>query len=257
VSISRDLAAALRAAGRVHAASGGAFDPTLWPLKRLWRDAAARGRPPTEDELGAVLSRVGLSRTRVEGDPPRLTRAVPGIQLDLGGIAKGYAVDRLGRVLGARGVTAAVVQLGGEILAFGESDVGPWRLGVQHPTERGQLYGVVEHRGTVRLSTSGNYQQPVRIGGKTYYHVLIPSTGRPASTDVRGVTVASFAAGPDSATLDAAATAAVVLGAKRAKALVVALGGEALLIEGTPAALREAVTPGFAARWRRRAQKSD
>jgi thiamine biosynthesis lipoprotein len=179
------------------------------------------------------------------------------MQLDLGGVAKGYAVDRLGQLLRRRGVTAAVAQVGGEVLAFGESDVGPWRLGVQHPTKRGQIYGVVEHRGTVRVSTSGNYEQPVRIGGRTYYHILVPSTGRPASTRVRGVTVASFDGGPDNATLDAAATAAVVVGAKRATALIRALGGEALVIEGAPGGLRESVTPGFAARWRRRARSSD
>jgi thiamine biosynthesis lipoprotein len=255
VTISKDLAAALRVARRVHAASGGAFDPTVWPLKRLWRRAAARRRLPTDEELDEALAGVGLAHLRVDGDPPRLTRAIAGVQLDLGGVAKGYAVDRLGRLLRARGVTAALVQLGGEVLAFGRSDVGPWRLGVQHPTARGQVYGVVEHRGTVRVSTSGNYEQPVRIGGKTYYHVFVPTTGRPASTRVRGVTVASFDGGPDSATLDAAATAAVVTGARRATKLVRALGGEALVIEGATDALREAVTPGFAARWRRRARE--
>jgi len=257
VTISGDLAAALRVARRVHAASGGAFDPTIWPLKRLWRRAVARRRLPTDDELGAALPRVGLDRVRVEGRPPRLTRAVAGIQLDLGGVAKGYAVDRLGRLLRARGVTAALVQLGGEVLAFGESDVGPWRIGVQHPTRRGRIYGVVEHRGMVRVSTSGNYKQPVRIGSRTYYHVFVPSTGQPAPTNVRGVTVASFDSGPDSATLDAAATAAVVVGAERATKLVRALGGEGLVIEGAPNALREVVTPGLAARWRREARARD
>jgi len=257
VEVSADLAAVFRVAQRVHSASAGAFDPTLWPVKHLWREAVLHQRPPSEAQLRATLARVGLTRLRLEMDPPRLTRATPGVQLDLGGIVKGYAVDRVGQLLHHRQVPAALVQIGGEILAFGASDVGPWRLGIRHPCERGRLFGVVQHRGTVRVSTSGNYQQPLRIGSELYYHIFAPDTGRPASTRVRGVTLASFDSGPDNSVLDAAATAAVVLGAERGAALARALGAQALLIEGNPGALREVVTPGFAARWRRTARSSD
>ncbi len=253
--VSRDLAAALEVSRRVHTASGGAFDPTVWPLKRLWREAVRVQRAPSDEELASAAAALGLSRVVLQrGDPPQVT--LRGVELDLGGVAKGYAVDRLGAILRARGVTTALVQLGGEILAYGESDLGPWRLGVQHPTRRGELYGVIEQRGAVRLSTSGNYQQPLRIGGREYYHIFVPATGRPAETRVRGVTLASFGAGPDSATLDAAATAAVVLGGERGVALARALGAEALLIEGPEGALREHATPGLISRWRRSARTS-
>ena len=152
-----------------------------------------------------------------------------------------------------RGAAAGLIQVGGEIYAFGRSDTGPWRLGVEHPTDKGRLYGVIEHAGTIRVSTSGNYQQPLVIAGKTYYHIFDPRTGWPVDTRVQGVTVAVFDAGAafDNATLDALATAAVVVGAERAAALAKALGAEALLIEGAPGALRETVTPGLQSRWRK------
>jgi FAD:protein FMN transferase len=249
--VSPDLAAVVRIAGQVHAASDGAFDPTVWPLKRLWRDAAARGRPPTEEEVRAARAQTGLARVRLEdGRSPRLWRAAPGIQLDFGGIAKGYAVDRVEAVMRERGVLAALVQIGGEILAFGRSDIGPWRLGVQHPTERGRLYGVIVHEGTVRLSTSGNYQQPLHIAGRTYYHIFDPATGWPVATRTQGVTLAAFDGGPDNATLDALAKVPSVLGAERGVAVVRRLGVEALVIEGE-GALTETVTPGLRSRWRK------
>jgi thiamine biosynthesis lipoprotein len=250
--VSADLATVLRTARRVSAAADGAFDPTLWPIKRLWKDAATRGQPPTADEVRAALARTGLAHVHLDdGTPPRLRRDVAGLQLDFGGIAKGYAVDRAAAVARARGAVAALIQVGGEIVTFGPSDEGRWRLGVQHPTREGRLYGVVEHQGTIRVSTSGNYQQPLTIAGQTYYHIFDPRTGRPVSTRTRGVTLAAFDGGTDNATLDALATAATVLGAARGVALARRFGVEALVIDGEPGALRETVTPGFQARWRR------
>ena len=252
VPVSREMSAVVATAARVHAASGGAFDPTLWPVKRLWQDAVRRQRVPTAAEIQAALGPTGLARVRlIPGDPPSLGRDVPGLQLDFGGIAKGYAVDQVAALLERRGTAAALVQVGGEIQAWGVSDVGPWRVGVQHPAERGRLYGVVEHRGRVRLSTSGDYQQPLRIGGATFAHVFDPHTGQPVTTRVRGVTVAAFDGGPDNATLDAVATAMTVLGAVKGRALAARLGAEALVIEGEPPAYAETITAGFAARWRR------
>jgi FAD:protein FMN transferase len=249
--VSADLALVLRAARRVSDASSGAFDPTLWPIKRLWKDAAARGRPPAADEVKAALARTGFARLRLEDAPPRLVRSAPGVQLDFGGIAKGYAVDRVAALVRQGGAESGLVQVGGEICAFGSSDTGPWRIGVEHPTDKGRLYGLVEHDGTIRLSTSGNYQQPLVIAGKTYYHIFDPRTGWPVDTRVQGITVAAFGDDVDNATLDAMATAAVVLGAERGAALVTSLGAEGLLIEGERGALRETVTPGFQSHWRK------
>lgn len=204
----------------------GAFDPTVGPLVRLWGIGTERARVPERTEIEAALAGVDRQGVRiVEGG--RISLA-PGQGIDLGGIAKGYAADRLRDRLVAGGVESGLIDLGGNILVFGKAPGGQlWRIGVQDPEEpRGDVLGVVELvEGSV--VTSGGYERFFERDGIRYHHILDPVTGAPARSGLLGVTVVSS----DSLEGDALSTALFVMGLDRGMELVEGLDGvEALFV---------------------------
>jgi thiamine biosynthesis lipoprotein len=136
--------------------------------------------------------------------------ALEGMGIDLGAIAKGWAVDRAMQVLTARGIDNAIIDAGGDLRIVGSRPgKGFWRIGVQHPREQGELLLSLDLTDTA-IVTSGDYERFFMEGGVRYHHILDPATGMPA-TGCRSVTVLA----PTAAEADAAATAAFVLGAER------------------------------------------
>ena len=128
--------------------------------------------------------------------------------LDLGGVAKGYAVDEAVRVLKEGGIRSGIVNAGGDLRSFGLKPGGKrWKIGVQHPENPQEMSGVLEV-GEISVATSGDYQRYFEVDDIRYHHILDPATGYPARSGLKGTTV--FA--PDCATADALATAAFVLG---------------------------------------------
>ncbi len=248
VSLSSEMAEILDLSLWAFRATQGAFDPTVWPLKRLWKEAEVSGRWPSDAEVAAVLRRVGAQRIRLESDPPRATFEVPDMALDFGGIAKGWAVDRVALLLEAAGVRSYLVQCGGEVSVLGESPRGgPWAVGVRHPLEPGRVVGVVSGPQRLSVSTSGPTEQPLRIGGRFVHHVIVPSTGQPAPMTVLGVTVVIRAGGPKAARADALATALAVLGPRRGLEILARIpGADALfLVPGPGGTLSSVRSPGL------------
>jgi thiamine biosynthesis lipoprotein len=194
VDVSEDLLAMLAVARRVHAASGGGFDPTVAPLLPLWSDPA--GGEPKAAELAAALQRVGLGFVELDaglsGGRPRLRKTRPGLTLDLGGIGPGYAVDRIGERLQALGSEGHLVTLGGEVRAWGcREDGTPWRVSLAGGR-------VVRLAAGDAIATS-----TIRPG----HSPVDPRTGRPATGS------GSWSVSADScAEADAWAVAAAVLG---------------------------------------------
>lgn len=231
IPVSGDITAVLAIARQLWLESNGFFDPTAWRIKRLWLDAEKQQVMPSESDIAAVLKVTGFDKIDMD-DPPGRTvgKTNPEVALDFGGIVKGYAVDQVCRILGDAGVRAGLVQLGGEISAFGDNDGNPWRIGIQHPTDMEKLYGVISRQGPVRVSTSGNYRQPLRIGNHTFYHIFNPKTGRPASDEILGVTTADFSGHVSSAVLDGAATAVTAMGPSRGIVFARRLGIETLIL---------------------------
>ena len=228
-----------------------AFDPTVWPLKQLWREAARTGEVPARPAIQAALARVGLDRVRVEG-PDTLSFDRPDVMLDFGGIAKGYAVDRVGALLRGAGVASGLVQCGGEIASWGRSPSGgPWRIGVQDPLDPGKVHGVVSRpdggAGVLAVSTSGNYEQPVRVGGRDYYHIFDPRSGDPVDTRIRGVTVVVASGEFPNARADGLATGLVVLGIADGTDVVdgIAGAGALFIVDDGHGGLADIVTPGM------------
>lgn len=235
VAVSPDTLQVLRCALEVAALTGGAFDPTVGPLVRLWGFGGAEGTPSSGDGTRQPPPPEAVARERalvdyrlVKLDPAAGTVELPrpGMALDLGAIAKGYAVDRARAVMRDHGVNRALVTAGGCVFALGTAPGGrPWRVAVQHPREPRSVLGVIPVTDRA-VDTSGDYQRYFESGGVRYHHVLDPATGCPARA-CRSATVLHASA----AWADALATAAMVLGPARGAAVVEAAGGAALIVD--------------------------
>lgn len=244
MAVSNDLYALLSLSALLWRESGGLFDPTTMPVNLLWREAEKEQQPPSENQIKSVLQNTGFPHVRLAGGKLDLDNSH--IEFDFGGIAKGYAVDRVRELVVKHGAAAGIIQLGGEVAAFGDNEGKPWRIGIQHPLKPEGIYGVVSHQGTLRVSTSGNYQQPIIIRGYSFYHIFSPKTGKPVPEKILGVTTLSTNPTISNALLDGAATAITVAGRTNGLALAEKLGIEALiLIKGRDGAIAQAMTPGF------------
>ena len=249
VPISDPLALVLETALRVQEESGGAFDITVGPLLRLFGfgpDGDPETAAPAPEELEAVRARVGSHLLSLErrNAQAAFRRQVPGIELDLSGIAKGYAVDRLSTVLTELGFAEHLVEVGGEIRAAGE-----WTVGVQDPS--GGLATRVHRSFPVRdlgMATSGGYRdfRPAAGDeeGRFWTHILDPRLGRPVERRAGSVTVLA-----DSCLeADAWATALYVLGPDEGFELAERRDIAALfLTAGTDGAVEEIATAPFTA----------
>ena len=233
----------------------GAFDPTVGPLIQLWKEAAKAGRPPGPGALARARQRVGHARVRLTQPPSgqRTLHLEPGTALDLGGIAKGYFADVGARWLRKNGVQRALVELGGDLMAFDDrpdSVRQPFRVGVRHPFTKGELLGVLQLDGGA-VVTSGDYERGFTIGDRRYNHILDPRTGQPAE-GVHAVTLTA----PDAMAADALATGVLVLGETAGLALVERLPGvEALFVVDDPHApggWRIVPSSGIGKRFRRK-----
>jgi len=205
--------------------SGGAFDLTLGRLKSLWGIETEEPRVPTPQEIRRALEGTGPGALQLEGR--RVTKGGPGLAVDLGGIAKGYAVDRAVRVLRVAGIESASVNAGGDIQLLGTRPDGrPWRIGIQHPRDPDKILATVSlDEGAV--VTSGDYERYFTAGGVRYHHLFDPHTGYPGTLS-RSVTVVA----PNAALADALATAAFVLGPEAGLELLAGYPGVEGLIVG-------------------------
>ena len=224
--VSREVAEVVAHALAVAEASGGAFDITVAPLMDLWAVSGGGLALPGESSILDALPRVDWSAVGVDTAFRTLT-AAPGTELDLAGVAKGYAVDRAVAALGRAGVGAGVVDAGGDIGFVGTPPgAGGWRVGIKHPRTDGLLGVVTLDGGSV--ATSGDYQSFVIVDGVRYHHILDPSTGYPAR-GVMSVTVTAELA----VDADALATALFVLGPEDGMDLIERMSGaEALFVTG-------------------------
>jgi thiamine biosynthesis lipoprotein len=208
-----DLDAILTTALRTAEKTGGAFDPTIGPLVRLW---GFPGTPslPDSSAIEIVLPLVGYSR--LLRDPAsgsgqaKWRLADPGMQIDLGGIACGYGIDRAAEIL-RRASSDFLINIGGDILVSGKKpDSTPWTIAIQHPRDPSAYLMTLSIPRNLAVSTSGDYEHFALIGGVRRHHILDPSTGYPSQ---RCCSVTVFA--PDGVRSDAWSKAAFVLGLER------------------------------------------
>jgi thiamine biosynthesis lipoprotein len=233
VAVSKDTFEVLREARRFSELSDGAFDVTVGPLMDLWRAAADANRPPSEVELAAARAKTGWRNVILDPNTSTVRFRVQGMKVDLGGIAKGYAVDRSVEVMRQNGAQGGMVDLGGNVRCFGLAPRGRshWYVAVQDPNiapadvQPGGPPVVLQiEEGAV--STSGHYRRFVIVAGRRQSHILDPNTGYD-NESLASVTVIA----PDATAADALSTAVSVLGREKGLQLIEQLPSvEAILI---------------------------
>lgn len=186
----------------------GAFDITIAPLMDLW-SFGQKNQLPTPVETDRALALVGSENIALDKEKSEIRLLKSGCKIDLGGVAKGYAVDRAIEVLKRHGIRSALVTTGSTTRVIGQKPGGePWKIGIEDPRDKNSLIGILELQDGESLSTSGDYQQFFVRKGKRYHHILDPDTGRPAQ-DYMSVTVITIRS---CAEADILSTALFVLG---------------------------------------------
>jgi len=183
----------LQDAARLSAQSEGLFNPAIGNLVRLWgfHSDTFEPRLPDQKEIERLVKgRPGMADLHIDG--LMLSGANPAVRLDLGGYAKGYALDMAAAYMRGQGVNNALINIGGNILALGQKGGQPWKVGIQHPRRAGALATLELHDGEA-IGTSGDYQRFFEIAGKRYCHLIDPRTGWPAN-QAQAVTVIAHGA---------------------------------------------------------------
>ncbi len=237
----------LTAARQAHRATGGAFDVTCRPLIKLWKQAAAEGRPPTAEEI--AQARTESSWEDIQLQPTGAVKSLDTASVDLGGLAKGYAIDQAVEVMSALGVRSGLVEIGGDLRCFGTRPDGQaWRVAVRDPFQpeaQGNKLLAKLRIQDAAVCTSGNYFRYSEIQGRRFSHIIDPrpgaSMGAPAEA-APSVTVVA----PTAITADIWATALSVLGAEGLSLLPADAHIEAMVVEGTAQDFRIRTSDGFA-----------
>jgi FAD:protein FMN transferase len=188
VEVSPEVAGMLKDASRLSEQSGGLFNPAIGHLIQLWgfqRDEFAPVRPDPAEIQKWVAADPRMADIVIESG--KAASRNPAVKLDLGGYAKGWALDLAADYLRQQGVKDALVNIGGNIIAIGKHGERPWRVGIQHPRKPGPL-ATLELPDGWAIGTSGDYQRFFELDGQRYCHIIDPRNGRPAQ-GVQAVTI--------------------------------------------------------------------
>jgi thiamine biosynthesis lipoprotein len=226
VEVPAEVFAILEQAAAFAKLTEGAFDPTFKTLAPLWRFRDPQFSPPTLQEVSALLPATGIGRLRLNAKATTAALTDRRTQLGLGGVVKGYALERSVRILRREGLKDFCLRIGGDLYCAGDKAGRPWVVGVRHPRHKAQVVATLEVRDAA-FTTSGDYERFADYQGRRYHHIIDLRTGFPA----RGVQSATvLARSPTEA--DALSTAVFVMGVKRGLALIEGMpGAEALIVD--------------------------
>jgi len=226
LKVSPETFSLLKKAKEFWGLTDGALDITVAPLIDLWGFTDKRYRVPDQKEIKDTLTRVGMDKIRFKEDDSVVEFIVPAMKIDLGAIAKGYALDCAVRKLKQNNIESCLINAGGQVFCLGEKPGGPWRIAINDPEGRG-LRGFLELKDK-SAATAGGYEQFFVKDKKRYAHIIDPKTGFPAESGTVSVTVVA----DDGLTADALSTAIFVLGKEKAGRLLTKFPGvEAKIIE--------------------------
>lgn len=236
VPVSAELFVVLSKANEVSRLSGGAFDVSIGPMVQLWRQARRTQKLPTAEEIADAKRRVGYEKIELDKTKRTVRLKTPGMQLDLGGIAKGYAADEMLAILKKHGITSALVAAGGDVaVADPPPNQAGWKVNVAPLTKAKPDHSLLLANAAV--STSGDSQQFTLIDGVRYSHILDPRTGL-GLTGRRSVSVIA----KEGITADSMTKAVMLLEPAKALELIEATPGAAALIVTVDKNGKEAVT---------------
>ncbi len=207
--VSAETADVIRTALSISDRTGGAFDITVAPVMDLWGFYGNEFNVPSDDELQSTLEGVGYEKIRFDNTNISIPENTG---IDLGGIGKGYASDRIANLLKNKGVKSAIISLGGNVHAICKrNDESEWTVGITDPHNKSQLIGKLKISDKAVI-TSGAYQRYFEQGGITYHHIIDPTTGKSADSGLASVTVIA----DSGMTADGLSTALFVMGLDKA-----------------------------------------
>jgi FAD:protein FMN transferase len=218
VTVSPETLDVIRKAKEISTLSEGAFDITVAPLTQIWRTAREKGIPPSAEEVNKLLELVNFREILIAPEGKVFLKK-KGMAIDLGGIAKGYAVDKTFEILKSLGHENIIVNAGGDLRAGGKRLNQPWTIGIQHPRESDKLMAKVLLSDSA-MATSGNYERFFMYQGKRYGHIFNPTDGFPTEA-CQSVSIFH----KECMTADALATAVFVLGPEKGYALCQKMDG--------------------------------
>jgi len=213
LKVSADLFEIIKNAIYISEITDGAFDITCKPIINLYKEKSKENKIPTKREIEEILRKVGWKKIKIRDN---LITIPDGMEIDLGGIAKGYIVDKVFQYLKSNGIKNGIINGGGDIYCWGLNENGKnWKIGIENPFEENKIIGIfgIKDKG---IATSGNYKRYIDIKNKKIGHIINPKTGLPAGKDIVSVTVIA----PNCTIADGFATGIFVLGIEKGLEIV-------------------------------------
>ena len=190
VQVGADLLEVLERACYYAELSNGAFDPTVGPLVSAWGIGTESEQIPGQQEIDRALALINWQDLIIDHEQGTAFLQQPGMEIDLGAIAKGYAADEAARIAGEGGAARAIIDLGGNIVALGSrSSNAPWRIGIQDPLEKRNAYIGIISVNDKTVVTSGIYERYFEQDGKQYHHILSTKDGYPVDNGLISVSI--------------------------------------------------------------------
>ncbi len=217
ISVDSELFFLIKEAKKYARLTGGVFDITVASLVELWQKYGKVQKIPSQSLIEDTLKKVNYENILIDEERGMVKLRRNGQKIDLGGIAKGYAANRVIQYYQQKGLRSAMINLGGNVaLLGGRDDEKPWQIGIQNPLQkRGECLAIISVSNTA-VVTSGNYERFFLENNRIYHHILSPLTGYPASSGLRSVTIIY----PDAMLADVLATTLFILGLERGVKLI-------------------------------------
>lgn len=235
IKVSKETLEIIKKTLDIFKATNGAFDPTIAPVISQWNfsEKIADRTVPLRSDINRALKLVDYTKVKINSAESTVYLIEKGMQLDLGGIAKGYGADKAILAIKSRGIKAALVAIAGDIRGYGLSSAGhAWKVGVQNPRPDSvsdkpweDIIASLELKDRA-VSTSGDYQRFFIKDGKRYHHIIDPETGFPADTDLISVSVIAS----EGYLSDSMSTAVFILGEEKGLLLLESMGMEGVLV---------------------------
>lgn len=217
ISVDSELFFLIKEAKKYARLTGGVFDITVASLVELWQKYGKVQKIPSQSLIEDTLKKVNYENILIDEERGMVKLRRNGQKIDLGGIAKGYAANRVIQYYQQKGLRSAMINLGGNVaLLGGRDDEKPWQIGIQNPLQkRGECLAIISVSNTA-VVTSGDYERFFLENNRIYHHILNPLTGYPASSGLRSVTIIH----PDAMLADVLATTLFILGLEKGVKLI-------------------------------------
>ncbi len=237
VKVSQETLEIVKKAVKTAYATDGAFDPTIAPVIKLWKFSRQTPNPsiPSRNIIKNALRLVNYKKVKINAADSEIYLEEKGMEIDLGGIAKGYAADRAVEVIRAKGIKSVLVAIAGDIKGVGlRPDMQPWKVGIQNPRPKDNkaekpwedIFATLYLRDKA-ISTSGDYQRFFIKDGKRYHHIINPKTGYPAESGLISVSVVA----PEGYMADSLSTGILILGSDKGIALLESMSIDGIIVD--------------------------